>query len=65
MKDSRKVIKNKKVEANGIVAYIDGKFDEKKNSLKIYRYRGDIGIAQEAIQNYAIVNNIREVVLKF
>ena len=62
-KDIRKVLRNQKVEANGSIAFFDGKYNPTVNQLKIYRYRGDIAIAEEAIQNYAIVHGISKVVI--
>ena len=61
-KDKRKTLKNVRVEANGNCAFIDGKYDPDTNTLKVYRYHGDITIRDEAIQNYAIDNKIDKVV---
>jgi hypothetical protein len=63
IRDNRKVLKNQKIEANGAQAFFDGKYDPIENQLKVYRYRGDINIADEALQNYAIVKGIAKVVI--
>lgn len=62
-KDTRKVLKNVRLEADGVVAYMSGKYDPTTKELRVYRFDGDINKLAMMLQNYAIENGIDKVVV--
>lgn len=62
MKDTRKTFSNQSIEVNGTFVHFDGKLNPENSTLKVYRYRGDITLRDEAFQNFAIDNKIKTVI---
>lgn len=62
-KDTRKVYNNQQIEVNGTNIKFDGKGAADKSVLKIYRLYGDVGLFQEAIQNFCIDNGYQTAVV--
>lgn len=61
-KDNRIVYKNKKIAVNGNTVSFDGKYNPDKKTLRVYRVYGDVTLHDEALQNFAIENNIDKVI---
>jgi hypothetical protein len=64
IKNTKKPLKNVRIECNGNSVFFDGKFDSQKNELRIYRYYGDVTILESSIKKYAIDNKVTNVILK-
>ena len=65
-KDNRKVLDSEPlVFEESLVGTFDGKLNPTTNTLKVYKYHGDITKFEEAIGEYAILNKIDVVIVKF
>lgn len=53
-----------KIECNGVTIYFDGVYNLQTDTLTVLRYYGDVSIKVEAFQNFAIENNIANVIFK-
>jgi hypothetical protein len=62
-KDLRKTLKKEKIEINDTCVFIDGKYDPSANSLKVYRYYGNINVIEDAIKLYATQKQIDKVTI--
>ena len=62
-KDLRKTLKKEKIEINDTCVFIDGKYDPSGNSLKVYRYYGNINVIEDAITLYATQKQIDKVTI--
>lgn len=65
MKDKRIVYKNKKIEVDGNVVFFDGKYNPDTDTLKVYRYHGDINLREEAFQGFCIENNYTNLIIQY
>lgn len=64
MKKKKTVFTDQPIEVNGTVIHFDGKHFAHNNTLKIYRFRGDVTLLGQAIQNFCIANNIDKAIIK-
>ena len=64
MKDNRITYNDQAVEVNGNTIRFDGKGDPETKTLKVYRYRGDITMRDEAMQNFALDNGYETVIIE-
>lgn len=58
-----KIYANQEIQCNGITVHFYGKYDPSMDTLKVYRYYGDITIKEQALQDFAISNGIGCVVI--
>jgi len=62
-KDNRLVYEDQPVAIEDNVIRFDGKGNPDTKTLKIYRYRGDITLRDEAIQQFCLENGYEKAVL--
>lgn len=52
-KDPRIVYSNQEIEVEGNKVFFDGKYNPENKTLKVYKYRGDIHLAEQAFIEFA------------
>jgi len=62
-KDNRKVYKDQPIKLEGNTVTFDGKYNPDTNTLKVYKFHGDINLREQAFQDFAIVNKIDHVII--
>lgn len=65
MKSSQIVYKYHRIETNGNVIFFDGKGDQEKSQVEIYRMYGDVRFFEGAIQDFCIVNGYATAIVKY
>lgn len=63
-KDQRVTYNQQEIELEGNVVRFDGKYNPANDTLKVYRYYGDVGVMLQAIEQFCILKGYGNSIIK-